>query len=69
MNVSGRIPGDDEVLAICAALFALSPRSRVQDDYTPHLWTADEISRGVLAEGHPFYDYRGWYEAHQPVAP
>ncbi len=68
VDVSGRIPGDDEVRAICVALLALSPRSRAQDDYTSHLWTADEISRGVLAEGHPFFDYRGWYEAHH-VAP
>lgn len=46
VDVSGRIPGDDEARAISLALLALSPRSRVQDDYTPHLWTADEISRG-----------------------
>jgi hypothetical protein len=65
VDVSGRIRGDEEVRVICAALLGLSPRSRAQDEYTPHLWTADEISSGALAEGHPFFDYDGWYEAYK----
>ena len=63
VDVSGRIPGDDEVREVTLALLARSPRARAQDDHSNHLWTRDEILSGATSEGHPFFDYRGWYEA------
>jgi hypothetical protein len=63
IDVSGRVPGDDEVRSVTLSLLGLVPPARAQDDHTGHLWTAEEIASGNLVEGHPFFDYDGWYEA------
>lgn len=61
-HVSGRHPGDGEVRNFLSDLltrfggFAL-------DDFTGHVWTLAEIRNNVRVEGHPFFDYRGWYES------
>ena len=59
-DVSGRIPGDDEVKALWQGVLDIVPAARVQDDHTEHLWTREELDRGTLVQGHPFFDYKGW---------
>ena len=63
VDISGRIPGDDEVSEVTLSLLEVSPGARAQDDYTSHLWTVDELRSIAKVEGHPFFDYRGWYAA------
>lgn len=33
-----------------------------QDEYTSHCWTLKEIVSGHSEEGHPFFDYLGWFK-------
>ena len=57
-DVSGRVPGDDEVREFAA--FLLSEFRGVDwDDYSCHCWTLVEIQSGTKADGHPFFDYSG----------
>src|SRR5262249_25621491 len=61
-DVSGRHPGDAEVRALLRTVLGVFD-GVAQDDYTEHFWTLEEVLSGVNVEGHPFFDYRGWYEA------
>jgi hypothetical protein len=60
-DVSGRIPGDNEVRAL-AALVLTEFNGVAWDDYSTHCWTLSEIQSGVQVHGHTFFDYEGWYE-------
>ena len=61
-DVSGRHPGDTEVYElVCSALSAFE--GVAQDEYTDHCWSLEEIEQAQQREGHPFFDYRGWYES------
>jgi hypothetical protein len=48
------------VYDVTLSLLEVSPGARARDDYTGHLWTSDEIRSIAEAEGHPFFDHRGW---------
>lgn len=61
-DVSGRHPGDEQVSRFVTAILTQFP-GVAQDEYTPHCWTLDEVLQGDLVDGHPFFDYRGWYGA------
>jgi hypothetical protein len=26
-----------------------------------HAWSLEEIRAGIMQDGHPFFDYEGWY--------
>ncbi len=59
-DVSGRVPGDDEVREFAA--FLLSEfRGVAWDDYSCHCWTLVEIQSGTKADGHRFFDDSGWH--------
>jgi len=60
-DVSGRIPGDEEVREFLE-LVLTEFGGFVFDDYTGHPWTLEEIRHGHREQGHPFFDYRGWYD-------
>jgi hypothetical protein len=32
------------------------------DDYTTHLWSLAKVQGGHRVRGHPFFDYKGWFE-------
>ena len=64
-DVSGRIPGDDVVAELWQALLSAVPRAVVTDDYTNHPWTLAELRSGHRVQGHPFFDYEGWYDETQ----
>lgn len=60
-DVAGRHPGDTEVRALLSALLRTF-RGVAQDEYTSHSWTLEEVLSGHQVEGHPFFDYQGWFE-------
>ena len=60
-DVSGRHPGDEQALRFVISLLRRFG-GVAQDDYTRHLWTQEELATGSTAEGHPFFDYGGWYD-------
>lgn len=60
-DVSGRHAGDAEVSALVTGLLSRFD-GVAEDDYTAHLWSLTELRSGARFEGHPFFDYRGWYE-------
>ncbi len=63
-DVSGRHDGTEEVRSfVCGLLRAFS--GVAEDEYTHHLWSREEVERGAIVEGHPFFDYLGWYHAGQ----
>ncbi|HWE97357.1 MAG TPA: hypothetical protein VG269_25590 [Tepidisphaeraceae bacterium] len=61
VDVSGRHPGNDEVRALIEELLAAFD-GLVFDDYTDHPWSLHEIRVNVHKDGHPFFDYTGWYD-------
>ena len=63
IDVSGRHAGDDEVRALLESIL-LAFDGVADDGYTRHVWTIDEIRQRCLKDGHPFFDYKGWYEEH-----
>lgn len=65
-DVSGRHEGAEEVRSfVCGLLQAFS--GVAEDEYTHYLWSREEIERGAVVDGHPFFDYLGWYHAAQPA--
>lgn len=58
-DVSGRHPGDPELLAFVRAILGRFEGVAV-DEYTDHCWKLDEIISGMRVQEHPFFDYRGW---------
>jgi hypothetical protein len=61
VEVSGRHPGDDQVRFFVAAMLG-EFQGLAQDDYTKYFWTGEEVLSGHRVRGHPFFDYRGWFE-------
>ncbi|MBE9556543.1 MAG: hypothetical protein IMF08_06770 [Proteobacteria bacterium] len=61
IDVSGRIPGDTEVREFILGFLDAVPGTVAEDDYTSHPWTGTEVREGKSIEGHPFFDYQGWY--------
>ncbi|WP_437540127.1 hypothetical protein WME79_41175 [Sorangium sp. So ce726] len=59
-DVSGRHPGDEQVAAFVAGLLSRFSGAAM-DDYTPHLWSLNELRGGHRVRGHPFFDYNGWF--------
>ncbi|MGC4072344.1 MAG: hypothetical protein QM760_07485 [Nibricoccus sp.] len=60
-DISGRIPGDEEVLSFCSQILG-EFSGWAMDDYSDHLWSIDEIRSKSLHAGHPFFDYNGWHK-------
>lgn len=60
-DVSGRHPGGEQVQNFLSGILTKFA-GVAQDDYSRHFWTLDEICSGRLVQGHPFFDYDGWYE-------
>lgn len=59
-NVTGRHPGDKQVAEFVTDLLARF-HGGAMDEYTTHLWSLAELRAGRHIEGHPFFDYNGWY--------
>ena len=59
-DVSGRIPGGEEVRAFVLALLAKG--GVAIDDYSDHPWTAAEIAENRTRDGLRFFDYRTSFE-------
>lgn len=38
----------------------------LQDDYSDHFWTLQEIEQGLQVKGHRFFDPQGWYDELYP---
>jgi len=64
VDVSGRHPGDRQLREFASAVLSEFD-GFAQDDYTEHCWTLKEIVSGHEEEGHPFFDYLGWYKERQ----
>ncbi|MHB1083058.1 MAG: hypothetical protein ACYC67_26935 [Prosthecobacter sp.] len=64
-DVSGRIPGDEEV-RLFVELMLRHFQGVAWDDYTTHCWTLDEIKAGHLVSGHSFFGDEGWYREKSP---
>lgn len=60
-NISGRIPGDTETRQFVTFMLR-NFQGVAWDDYTPHCWTLAEIESDHKVSGHPFFDYKGWYQ-------
>lgn len=59
-DVSGRHPGDSQVAEFVAGLLRRFSGAAM-DEYTTHLWSLAELQGGNRVEGHPFFDYNGWF--------
>jgi hypothetical protein len=59
IDVSGRHEGDQEVQK-CIHVLLSRFSGVVQDEFTDHFWTLQEIQSGTQIEGHLFFDYKGW---------
>jgi hypothetical protein len=58
--VSGRHPGDEQVAAFVGGFLSRFSGAAMDED-TLHLWSLAEVQNGHLVEGHPFFDYNGWF--------
>ena len=61
-DISGRVPGDNEVRAFIECLLSAF-RGVAQDEYSHHWWSLAEICSGAKPEGNKFFDYEGWYRS------
>jgi hypothetical protein len=59
-DVSGRHPGDEQATGFVTGLLVRFSGAAM-DEYTTHLWSLSELRAGRHIEGHPFFDYNGWY--------
>ncbi|MDQ4124211.1 MAG: hypothetical protein M3134_01240 [Actinomycetota bacterium] len=66
-DVSGRIPGDEEIRAFVLEL--LAEGGVAMDDYSDHCWTAAEIAEDRAADGLRFFDYRTSFERSREPGP
>ncbi len=62
VGVSGRHEGGDQVRAFARGLLG-EFEGVAQDEYTDHCWSREQILAGERVQGHPFFDYQGWYES------
>jgi hypothetical protein len=61
-DVSGRVPGDDEVRTLARALLR-QWEGYAFDDFTwPHAWSLDAIEQDARHDGLRFFDYDGAFE-------
>jgi hypothetical protein len=58
--VSGRHPGDEQAAAFVVGLLARFSGAAM-DEYTTHLWSLAELREGRRVQGHPYFDYNGWF--------
>ena len=61
-HVSGRHDGTAEVYAFVTACLTRFTGA-AQDEYSNHCWTLPELECHAQFQGHPFFDFRGWYES------
>jgi len=59
-NVSGRAPGEAEVRQFAECLLDTF-HGVARDEYSGHCWTLAQIRSCTTIQGHPFFDYEGWY--------
>ncbi|MGK4004921.1 hypothetical protein WMF31_19980 [Sorangium sp. So ce1036] len=59
-DVSGRHRGDEQVAGFVAGLLSRFSGAAMDDD-TAHLGSLDELRGGHRVQGHPFFDYNGWF--------
>ncbi len=62
-DVSGGIPGDEEIRGIVLEL--LADGGVAVDDYSEHCWTAEEIARDATVDGLKFFDYLEHYKRYK----
>ncbi|MCT2279749.1 hypothetical protein M3G91_19235 [Micromonospora chalcea] len=60
VDVSGRVDGTAEVRRLTSVL--LGRGGVAMDDYSDHVWTAEQIAADVTVDGLRFFDFRGHYE-------
>jgi hypothetical protein len=60
-EVSGRHAGDAEVRTFVKFLLGHF-RGVACDEYSVYCWTLADIETDARFDGHPFFDYNGWYE-------
>ncbi len=63
-DVSGRHPADEQARAFACGLLTAFEGVAL-DDFSDHCWSCEQIMTGHRVHGHPFFDYRGWYEEHR----
>ncbi len=59
VDVSGRLPGNVEVLQFLTELMTAFP-AVAQDEHTSHCWTLEELSTEAKFEGRGFFDTEDW---------
>jgi hypothetical protein len=63
-DISGRHPGDQQVNEFITGLLT-EFSGAAKDEYTLHLWSLAELREGHRIQGHPFFDYNGWFEENE----
>jgi hypothetical protein len=58
--VSGRHAADAEVTQFITGLLSQFDGAGM-DEYSTHLWSLDELRGAHRVQGHPFFDYNGWF--------
>jgi hypothetical protein len=62
-DVSGRVPGDEEVRFLSTLLLGQFKGAAFDDWFSySHAWSLSEIQEGTLVDGVHFFDYRGWHD-------
>lgn len=56
INISGRHPGNEEVLVLLQTIFK-KHEGVALDDHTSHAWTLEEITNGYRYQNLTFFDY------------
>jgi hypothetical protein len=59
-NITGRIPGDEQIRAFVLEL--LADGGVAMDEYSHHCWTAADITEDRRADGLAFFDYQTNYQ-------
>jgi hypothetical protein len=59
-NITGRIPGDEQIRAFVLEL--LADGGVAMDDFSEHCWTAADITEDRRVDGLAFFDYRTSYQ-------
>ena len=60
VQISGGVPADAEVRQFAECLLGTF-RGIAHDEYSDHCWTLAEIRSCATIQGHPFFDYEGWF--------
>jgi hypothetical protein len=59
-DITGRIPGDEQIRAFVLAL--LADGGVAMDEYSDHCWTASDITQGRRVDDLTFFDYQTNYQ-------